>query len=144
MPFDRNMFSRSTLAASFFRLWGYLANDKVLGSLFNRYRGRCYEAQLTFAEENQVETAEQMRKRLRSSLGGLWEERWKKATNKKRGMVQPRVTLFAAKHLSCMDAKHYWVATCINKLNISPVAGVLPCLKAHRTPLRSRMQLLIR
>ena len=49
-PFDRHMFSRSTLAASFFRLWGFIANDKVLGSLFERYRGRCYEDRLTFPE----------------------------------------------------------------------------------------------
>ena len=40
--------------------------------------------------ENQVETAEQRRKRLRSSLGGLWEERWKKATNKKRRKPQEK------------------------------------------------------
>jgi hypothetical protein len=49
-PFERELFSRGTLAASFFLLWGYVANDKVLGSLFDRHRGRCYEDRLTFAE----------------------------------------------------------------------------------------------
>ena len=49
-PFDRNMFKRGPLAASFLLLWSYVANDKILEVLFERHRGRCYNDRLTFAE----------------------------------------------------------------------------------------------
>jgi hypothetical protein len=49
-PFALEVLARLPLAESFYTLWGYLATDKVLEDLFDRYRGKCYNDQLTFAE----------------------------------------------------------------------------------------------
>ncbi len=49
-PFDAEAWRRAPLAAAFFMLWGYVANDVILESIFQRHRGRCYQAKLTFAE----------------------------------------------------------------------------------------------
>src|SRR5437870_3900788 len=49
-PFDLRVLAELPLAESFYTLWGYLATDKVLKDLFDAYRGKCYQDQLTFAE----------------------------------------------------------------------------------------------
>jgi len=49
-PFDLRVLAELPLAESFYLLWGYLATDHVLDSLFERHRGKCYEDKLSFAE----------------------------------------------------------------------------------------------
>jgi hypothetical protein len=49
-PFAAEVLHRLPLAEAFYTVWGYLASDAVLADLFDRYRGRCYEDRLTFAE----------------------------------------------------------------------------------------------
>lgn len=48
--FTREVLSRLPLAESFYTLWSHTATDEVLTELFDCYRGRCYEDQLTFVE----------------------------------------------------------------------------------------------
>jgi len=49
-PFALQVLERLPLAEAFYQLWAFLATDSVLEPLFDQYRGRCYQDQLTFAE----------------------------------------------------------------------------------------------
>jgi hypothetical protein len=48
--FAAEVLARLPLAEAFYTVWAYLASDTVLGPLFDRHRGRCYQDQLSFAE----------------------------------------------------------------------------------------------
>jgi hypothetical protein len=49
-PFALEVLARLPLAESFYVLWGFLASDALLDSLFAQHRGRCYQDQLSFSE----------------------------------------------------------------------------------------------
>ena len=49
-PFALEALARLPLAESFYVLWGFLASDALLDSLFAQHRGRCYQDQLSFPE----------------------------------------------------------------------------------------------
>lgn len=47
--FSLALLARLPLAEAFYAVWSFLATDAVLDELFDHYRGRCYEGQLSFA-----------------------------------------------------------------------------------------------
>jgi hypothetical protein len=49
-PFAVEVLRRLPLAEAFYLVFGHAATDAVLGPLFERHRGRCYEDKLAFAE----------------------------------------------------------------------------------------------
>lgn len=46
--FQRELLARLPLAQAVFHLFSYVLNGEALGRLYETYRGRCYERELTF------------------------------------------------------------------------------------------------